>query len=272
MRAPMRSSAVWSTAAEPGRRVGHRIEFHASIGSTNDRAWQLLRAGNEGIAVVADLQTAGRGRHGRTWSSPPGVNLMVSVGVRVDTEPGDAWRLGAAAALALLDACRSVLPPASPVTLKWPNDLVDGDGRKVAGLLAETAIVSGRVREAVIGSGTNVNWPRAAMPDELADRATSLCELAGGQVDRVVLLRDYLFRLDAGIAAVAAGQSPVERFRAASWLTERRVEVAVGEANVAGTVAGIGDDGSLLLETDAGPLALGYGEVLRVSPAEGVPA
>ncbi|HLY36279.1 MAG TPA: hypothetical protein VKU35_06185, partial [Candidatus Limnocylindria bacterium] len=79
----MRSSAVWSTAAEPGRRVGHRIEFHASIGSTNDRAWQLLRAGNEGIAVVADLQTAGRGRHGRTWSSPPGVNLMVSVGVRV---------------------------------------------------------------------------------------------------------------------------------------------------------------------------------------------
>lgn len=272
MRAPMTSSAVWSTAAEPGRRVGHAIEFHASIGSTNDRAWQLLRAGSEGVAVVADLQTAGRGRHGRTWSSPPGVNIMVSVGVLADIEPGDAWQLGAAAALALLDACGSVLPPAAGLALKWPNDLVDGDGRKIAGLLAETAVVSGRVREAVIGSGVNVNWTRAAMPDEIADRSTSLCELAGGQVDRVALLRDYLARLDAGFAVVAAGESPLERFRAVSWLTERRVEVAVGDANVVGTVAGIGDDGSLLLETDAGRLALRYGEVLRVAPAEGVPA
>jgi len=197
---------------------------------------------------------------------------MVSVGILADIELGNAWQLGAAAALALVDACRSVLPPSSGVGLRWPNDLVDGDGRKIAGLLAETAIVSGRVREAVIGSGVNVNWTRAAMPDEIAERSSALCELAGGQVDRVALLRDYLARLDAGIAAVAAGESLLERFRAVSWLTERRVEVAVGDVSIAGTVAGIGDDGSLLLETDAGRLALGYGEVLRVTPAEGVPA
>jgi BirA family transcriptional regulator, biotin operon repressor / biotin---[acetyl-CoA-carboxylase] ligase len=269
----MTSSADWSAAAEPGRAVGHDVEFHESIGSTNDRAWQLLRAGSEGVAVVADLQTAGRGRHGRSWSSPSGINLMVSVGLRVDLEPRDAWQLGAAAALALLEACGSVLPAdARTLALKWPNDLVDGQGCKVAGLLAETAIVAGRVREAVIGTGVNVNWRPAAMPDEISARSTSLCELAGAEIDRVELLRDYLRALNAEVAAVSASRSPLERFRAVSWLTERRVEVAVGEQSVGGTVVGIGADGSLLLETDAGRLSLGYGEVIRVSAFDGVPA
>lgn len=268
------TSADWDAAAEPGRRVGHAVEFHPSIGSTNDRAWELLRSGREGIAVVADVQTAGRGRHGRAWASPPGVNLMVSTGVRVEIAPEDAWRLGAAAALALLGASSMVVAAsAASLALKWPNDLVDARGHKVAGLLAETAIVAGRVREAVIGAGVNVNWRQAAMPVVIAGRATSLCEVAGAEIDRVALLARYLRSLDEELAAVEAGHSPIDRFRAASWLAGRHVEVSAGERTSAGVVAGIGEDGSLLLETDGGPVSLGYGEVTRVGmAAEQVPA
>ncbi|MDP9270483.1 MAG: biotin--[acetyl-CoA-carboxylase] ligase [Chloroflexota bacterium] len=262
----MTSSTDWNAAAEPGRRVGHSVEFHSSIGSTNDRAWELLRAGADGIAVVAELQTAGRGRNGRSWSSPAGVNLMASVGLRLSFAPENAWQLAAAAGLALLAACRSVLPGAAGarLALKWPNDLVDADGRKVAGLLLETTVLGDRVREAAIGTGVNVNWRADEMPVDLAARSTSLLQIGGAEVERTSLLRAYLAALDAEIAGVESGRSPLERFRAASWLTERRVQVAVGERIVAGQVVGIGPDGSLELETDAGRRSLGYGEVIRV--------
>src|SRR5207302_7656947 len=90
----MANDLQWSGAGDPGRRLGRTVEFHPTIGSTNDRAWELLGQGDEGTAVVADLQTAGRGRRGRTWSSPPGVNLMVSVGIRPNIPAADAWLLG----------------------------------------------------------------------------------------------------------------------------------------------------------------------------------
>ncbi len=91
------NDASWSAAADPSRRIGRTVEFHAEIGSTNDRAREALRRRREaatGLAVVADLQTAGRGRRGRTWSSPAGVNLMLSVGVRPRIEAADAGLLG----------------------------------------------------------------------------------------------------------------------------------------------------------------------------------
>jgi BirA family biotin operon repressor/biotin-[acetyl-CoA-carboxylase] ligase len=266
----MANDPTWSSAAEPGRRLGRAVEFHASIGSTNDRAWDQLRAGVEGMAIVADLQTAGRGRLGRAWSSPPGVNLMVSLGIRPRLDAANAWRLGAATALAVREACRAALPsPADDdVWLKWPNDIVDGSGRKLAGLLLETNISGDRVTEAVIGVGMNVNWPRAEMPAEIRQRATSLLDLGDGELDRVDLLRTYLSALTEEVVAVEAGESPLSRYQAASWLTGRQVRVAVGEANVAGRVHGYGEDGSLELETDEGLVRIAYGEVVQVGVDE----
>src|SRR6476659_8562875 len=164
----MANDLHWSNAGDPGRRLGRTVEFHPTIGSTNDRAWELIRQGDEGTAVVADLQTAGRGRRGRSWTSPPGVNLMVSVGVRPNISAADAWLLGAATALSVLGACTSQLPLAErgELAVKWPNDVVDSRGRKLAGLLLETAITQDRVSEAVLGGGMNVNWPSAEMPQE----------------------------------------------------------------------------------------------------------
>ncbi|HTE65066.1 MAG TPA: biotin--[acetyl-CoA-carboxylase] ligase, partial [Candidatus Binatia bacterium] len=149
----MTDPADWSQAADSARRIGRAVEFHAEIPSTNDRARAALReAGGEGLAVVADLQTAGRGRRGRTWISPAGANLLFSVALRPSIAPRMAGLLGVAAALAVRDAAALIAPDAG-LAVRWPNDLVDRHGRKVAGLLVETALAGGELTEAVIGIG-----------------------------------------------------------------------------------------------------------------------
>src|SRR5687768_4088423 len=103
---PAMTDGAWEAASRPMRRIGHTIEAHASIGSTNDRARDLLALPDgDGHVVVAEEQTAGRGRRGREWVSPPGLNLLVSVALRPDLAAQDAWQLGLAAALAAADAC-----------------------------------------------------------------------------------------------------------------------------------------------------------------------
>jgi len=201
------NDASWSTAADPSRRIGRTIEFHPEIGSSNDRAREALASGaGDGLAVVADLQTAGRGRRGRTWSSPPGVNLMVSVGVRPRIQGSDAGLLGIASAMAVRDACATQVPAAG-LRVRWPNDVVDAGGRKLAGLLVETAMEDGRLAEAVIGIGINVNWAVTDMPRDVRDRATSLLELAGHPIDRVTLLSAVLAALDAAVIALERSAS-----------------------------------------------------------------
>ena len=270
----MTDPADWSRAADPARRIGRAVEFHARIGSTNDRARAALaEPGGAGLAVVSDQQAAGRGRRGRSWISPAGANLLVSVGLRPAIGPPLAGLLGFAAALAVHDACTTFVPGTS-LAIRWPNDVVDGEGRKLAGLLIETAIEGGELVEAVIGIGINVNWRPDEMPAQIAGRATSLLALGGGPLDRVELLRRLLEALEAELAALEAGNSPVERLRAVSWLDGRQAEVDTGAQTIAGRVVGIADDGSLLLEAASGRLALGVGEVVRVQepmPA-GLPA
>jgi len=259
----------WASAADPARRVGRRVEFHAAIASTNDRARAALASGEaegDGMAVVADLQTAGRGRRGRAWESPSGANLMVSVGVRPRLAARDAGLLGIAAALAVRDASASMLP-ADGLRMKWPNDVVTVDGRKVAGLLVETAIRGDDLAEAVIGMGINVNWPAAEMPAELHGRAVSLCDLAGGPLDRLELLRRLLDALAAEIEALERGVSPLERVARVSALDGRRIVVDTGDGHVEGTAKGLTADGQLLLQTPAGVTTLAVGEVMSVRDA-----
>lgn len=263
----MTDPTAWSRAAVPSRRIGHAVEFHSEIDSTNDRARAaLLESGRDGLAVVADLQIAGRGRRGRTWFSPAGSNLLVSVALRPAIGGQLTGLLGISAALAVRDAC-AILVPNAGLAIRWPNDIVDRDGRKVAGLLVETALEGGALAEAVIGIGINVNWLPADMPIEIASAASSLASLAGEPIDRVVLLGRVLEALDSEISSLERGDIPLERFRAHSWLDGRRVEVDTGDGLVTGRVAGIADDGSLLLDADAGRLALSVGEVVRVHDA-----
>ena len=250
----------FAPAAQPGRRIGHRVEEHASIGSTNDRAHELLEtADGAGVVVVADEQRAGRGRRGRAWESPPGLNLAMSVGIRPALAASDAWKLGMAAALAARDACGEI----AEVRLKWPNDLVAPDGRKLGGLLVETAVDGDSMTAAVIGIGINVNWRIADMPSPLSVNATSLAELAAAEVDRVALLSRLLGALDAEVAEVEAGASPLGRYRAACTTLGGPVTVDIGSGLVAGEAIDVDVHGRLVVSTTAGLVTIATGEVVH---------
>jgi BirA family biotin operon repressor/biotin-[acetyl-CoA-carboxylase] ligase len=259
----------WADAADPARRVGRHVEFHPEIASTNDRARAVLAGGTadgDGLAVVADLQTAGRGRRGRTWESPAGANLMVSVALRPHLPASRAGLLGIAAALAVRDASASMLRD-DVLRVKWPNDVITADGRKLAGLLVETAIRGEDVAEAVIGIGINVNWPASDLAAELRGRAASLHDLAGAALDRVELLRRLLDALAAEVEALERGASPLERLAGVSALDGRRIVVDTGDGKVEGTATGVTADGQLILDTVAGVTTLAVGEVVAVRDA-----
>ena len=251
-------------AARPGRRIGHRVEVHASIGSTNDRARQLLAdPDGAGVAVIAEEQRAGRGRRGRTWSSPAGLNLMMSLGLRPRLAATDAGRLGLAVALAARHACATV----ATVQMKWPNDIIAIDGRKVGGLLVETAVEGDALTEAVIGVGINVNWSVSEMPPALAVSATSLRELTGADVDRVALLARLLAALEEEIEGVEGGASPLPRYRAACSTLGSDVLVDLGHRVVEGRAADLDETGALVVATATGAVTIASGDVVRTRPA-----
>lgn len=260
----------WSAAVRARARIGHTLEVHETIGSTNDRARELLfEAGGDGGVVLAEVQTAGRGRRGRAWISPAGVNLTLSVALRPALAAAEGWQLGLATALATLDACRTATP-APALGLKWPNDIVAGNERKVAGLLIETVMSGERLIGAVLGIGINVNWRPSDMPAEIGRRATSLSSLAGADVDRAALLDRLLDALDDELVAVEAGRSPLARYRAACVTIGREVTVESAAGTLEGTAIGLDPHGALLLQTASGRVALSTGEVETVrggSPA-----
>lgn len=254
------SNERFADTARRGRRIGHAVEVHASIGSTNDRARELLGSpAGEGTAVVAEEQSRGRGRRGRTWVSPPGRNLTMSVGLRPRLGAIDAWQLGLAAGLAARSACAAV----APVWLKWPNDVVASDGRKLGGLLVETAIDGEALTEAVIGIGINVNWAVAEMPEEFAATATSLSALAGSEVDRVALLERLLGALEAEVERIESGDSPLDRYRDACRTIGASVAVDLGSHQVRGLATGIDDHGALQVRTADGLVTVATGEVVH---------
>jgi BirA family transcriptional regulator, biotin operon repressor / biotin---[acetyl-CoA-carboxylase] ligase len=197
-----------------------RFERYDVVGSTNDVVAGWLREGTpEVCAAVADVQSQGRGRSGRSWSAPPGAGVLISVGFRPTwLEIGHTWRLGAVASLVMAEAAEiGAALRAGTIRLKWPNDLVaidreSGNVRKLAGMLGETDSLGTDDARAVIGLGINVDWRRERFPAELADAMTSLTELAGRTVDREVVLYVFLERLERAVAALKAGTFP-----AADW-------------------------------------------------------
>lgn len=176
------------------RVVGRRVVVRSRVGSTNDLAAEAGSSRfNDGLAVFAEEQTAGRGQRGRVWTAPAGSSLLVSV---LLFPPPTLDRPNWLTALAALAVAEVVGPDAR---IKWPND-VRVDGRKVAGILVE------RGRATVVGIGLNVNLAAADLPAEVRDRATSLQILRGGPLDRSDVARDLLRRLDHWFGlAVTAG-------------------------------------------------------------------
>jgi BirA family biotin operon repressor/biotin-[acetyl-CoA-carboxylase] ligase len=197
-----------------------RQERFATIGSTNDVVRGWLAAGTPEVCLaLADEQTAGRGREGRTWLAPPGRALLLSVGFRPTwLAPERVWRLAGIVSLAMADAAEEVafLPDRS-IRLKWPNDLVIENGghvKKLAGVLGETEGLGGNDPRAVVGIGINADWPAAEFPPDFAPTMTSLREASGGRpVDLALLLDAFTARLEVRVEALRAG-----RFDVADWI------------------------------------------------------
>lgn len=283
------AGAERARAALAGSRFAD-LRWVTTTGSTNSDAMALAREGEaEGIVVVADHQSAGRGRQARTWLAPPGGSLLVSVLLRPPSRAAGSVTM--AAAVAMAEAVEEVAGVVAG--LKWPNDLVvataDGD-RKLAGILAEAdwpagSTISGGYRAptpservvVVVGIGLNVAWPRpSAEPDgtngaggggavadddlaEVAGIATALNWLAA-PVDRADLLVAFLRHLDerytgllaegaAGVEDAAGPAGLLAEWRRRSATLGRRVRVDLGADDVEGTAVDVTADGHLVVET-----------------------
>ena len=237
--------------------MANRVYWFTSVGSTNDIAASLADAGaGEGTTVVAESQTSGRGRHGRVWHSPPGAGLYASVILRsADAQP----LLTLASGVAIAEAVRACT--GLPAEIKWPNDVMIGK-RKLAGILAEAAAVSGRVQYVVLGFGVNLR--RAAYPPELASRVTSIEAETNRAAERAVILAEIFARLHEGY-----GQLRALRFdailndwrRLAPSLPNALVEWDSPGGVVRGRAHDIDAEGALLVRVDARIERLVAGEV-----------
>jgi BirA family biotin operon repressor/biotin-[acetyl-CoA-carboxylase] ligase len=265
-------------ACRAGRlgRLAVRVMWYDTVSSTNDVADQLACEGAEhGTVVVADCQETGRGRMGRTWHSPPGSGLYVSVVLRPEEflGPGGPGSLPAAArvtltaGVAVADALRAVT--AVPVTIKWPNDLVIGR-RKVCGILAEGAATGGTLRHVILGFGVNVL--AAAYPSDIADRATSIESEIGRAVDRPAVFAESLACLAERLRQLSTGgfDRVLDAWRALSPSSVgTRVEISAQAGWVEAVTAGVDPDGALVVQTEGSLRRVIAGEVRWPAPAGG---
>ncbi|MBQ9726420.1 MAG: biotin--[Kiritimatiellae bacterium] len=235
----------------------------AQTDSTNSRVLELGRAGAPAwTAVVADSQTAGRGRSGAAWVSPPGVALYFSVLLRPALAP-DALPLATlAAGVAVAEAVRA--QTGLPAGLKWPNDLLVR-GRKAAGILCEAETGPGGEPFVAAGVGLNVNTPPALLPPRPLYPATSLAAEAGRDFDREALLLSCLAALRRAVRRLEApggAAATVARFNELDALRGAPLRVALPDGTVArGTCLGAAPSGALLLDTPAGPREILAGSV-----------
>ncbi|HXF49467.1 MAG TPA: biotin--[acetyl-CoA-carboxylase] ligase [Verrucomicrobiae bacterium] len=241
--------------------LGQKIHSYQSIGSTNNTAWQLAEQGApEGTLVVADRQTAGRGRLGRSWHSPPRVGLWFSLVLRPEVAPSEAAGISLLTALALSQAIQSHCRIEAKI--KWPNDCQIA-GKKVAGILTELSSELDRVNFVIVGVGLNVNQAKSDFPSGLKAKATSLAIETKEKWLRAEILALFLkefehFYLQFKKAGIGPFIKEIERRMA---LLGQKVKLAAGKEIITGKVAGLAEDGALLLETKSGSYRAISGEV-----------
>ncbi len=253
------------------------IRHFDTIDSTNRYLLDQARAGAAaGVVAVADHQSAGRGRLGRRWEAPPGANLLVSVLLRSDLPVAQAHLASVVVALAALDAVEGEL--GVELVVKWPNDLLSADGRKVAGVLAEADLPTGTGPAqpgtwlgppVVVGIGLNVNWPAedSDLPPDLVGTTTSLRQLTGRVVDRPRLLAALLEALEPRVADLetAAGRAvQADRLRARCVTVGSRVRVELADDRFEGTASAVTEEGHLVVDVDGDRRTVVAGDVVHL--------
>ena len=218
--------------------------------STNDLARALAAQGApEGTLVLAEEQTAGRGRLGRAWLAPRGTSLLFSLLFRPALLPSQAFRLAMLCSLAAARAIETVT--ALPIHLKWPNDLVLR-GQKLGGVLSESSFTGERLDFVIVGLGLNVNLDVSTLP-EIAATATSLSAALGRPVARLPLLQRLLQEIEAGYGDVVQGEA-LRAAWAARLSTLGQMVRVTGGTEEEGMAEGVDADGALLLRRADGTL------------------
>ena len=252
----------------PAGMLADELHFYPSIGSTNDRAKELAEAGApEGTLVVADEQTAGRGRAGRSWFTPPGAGLAFSVVLRPsEAKPVDMGVWTALGALSTRDAL-SHLGLTSDI--KWPNDVLLGR-RKVAGVLAEAAWQGETAAHVIIGIGVNVRPDSVPGPKTLDYPAVCVDTVLGRRVDRDLLLADILEALNRWHGRLRPGDL-LTAWESALAFRGEVVHVEGGGRAWQGRLSGLGPHGELRLRLENGDSLLLPGEAMHLRPVDSGP-
>ncbi len=235
------------------RFLGVPVEVHPLLGSTNDEAFRrALEGAPEGLVVVAEAQSAGRGRHGRSWLDSPGQSLLFSIllapSIPLPSYPLLALALAGAIAEAGREVVRREAVGGEPMSVKWPNDVIHR-GRKLCGVLAESrSLAPGKAPLLMIGAGVNGNQLANDFPPEIRERATSLRIAAGGRhVDLAAFFESALARYAEALALARGRDSGALFERVRPWLPEpgASVRVVLGERVVEGSVEGVTQTGAL---------------------------
>ena len=244
--------------------IGSAVRCFQETDSSNLQACRLGDDGAaEGLVVVADRQTAGKGRMGRRWESPGAVNLYLSILLRPDILPFEAPKLTFLSAVAVcrtMQRCCELQP-----TVKWPNDVLI-NGAKAAGLLNEMSSETDRVNYVVLGIGVNLNMQREQFPDDLRYPATSLALETGENVSRVDFTRVLLEEIDAlYMTYLEQGSEPIIAAWVELWdMVGKDVVVDCGEKQLQGQAAGLGEDGALLVRNISGEIEPVYAGDVRL--------
>jgi len=233
------------------RFLGHPLRYVPVTASTQPAVHLAAQEGaHEGLVVLTDEQTAGKGRLGRTWQAPFGSSLLLSMLFRPNLHPQQGGRLTMCVGLGAAAAVEEMT--GLSIQLKWPNDLLL-QGKKLAGVLTETQLDGDSMTYAVVGLGLNVNLTRPP-DDELAATATSLSQALGRSVSRLALLQAILRHIEAHYDRLQAGHSPYAAWSQRMAFQGQQVQVTLPHLVLTGAVTGANPDGALLIQDDQGAL------------------
>jgi BirA family biotin operon repressor/biotin-[acetyl-CoA-carboxylase] ligase len=249
------------------------ITRYESVPSTMDVARALEAQGApEGSVIVADEQTAGRGRGDHSWFSPPAQSLFLSVILRPSLAPAKAGWVTMIAALAVLDTIHEssriganefadIREDSWMASIKWFNDILVNQ-RKVCGILVEVSIEGQQLQSMIVGIGLNVNTRFEAAPPDVQSRATSLAREFGFELDREDVLRRLLVYLGARYEALMqTNASPAAEYARHLSTLGREVRVNAGREMIIGRAIRIEDNGALIVQTPSGERRVGFGEI-----------
>ncbi len=231
--------------------IGKEIFFYEKVVSTNTIAFDLAEKAKEGAVVIAECQEKGRGRLGRTWISPPGVNIYMSIILRPEIEPKDITLITIMASVACATALRRTT--GLDISIKWPNDLMASD-KKLGGILTELKTDQMRIPCATIGIGINVNIDITEFPEDVRKIATSVKNETGKPYSREDIIAEILNEMNKWyiILSTMDKKTLLSEWQSLTSTLGRDIMVIVGQKKYAGFAEAIDDEGMLILRLPSG--------------------